>query len=301
MAAALVVLACGCDAGTERASGDLRADVLPATAPLSCERVHGPVPLPAELRETSGLARSARDPATVWSHNDAGHPPVLFAVNAAGSIVQRVHVADATSTDWEDIEAGSCAGEPCLYIGDIGDNEARRPYITVYLVREPAPGATAVHADAVHARYPDGPKDAESLFVLPDGVPHLITKGRNADIGVYRWPVPLRPGETVVLERVRTLLPRPRVPADFVTAASASPDGRWIGVRTYRTLYLFAAGDVVVADTVAPRAHVFDLTALQERQGEGLLLQDDGTVWLSSERARGSAAELRRLKCVLPA
>ena len=45
----------------------------------------------------------------------------------------RVAVTGATVSDWEDLALGSCGGASCLYIGDIGDNGARRKSITVFL------------------------------------------------------------------------------------------------------------------------------------------------------------------------
>jgi hypothetical protein len=88
-------------------------------------------------------------------------------------------------------------------------------------------------------RYPDGPQDAEALFVLPDTTVYIISKGRNGPITVYRYPPPLRAGERVLLEPVQQLSPGLVQLPDLVTGAAATPDGRTIAVRTYTHLQLY--------------------------------------------------------------
>lgn len=251
------------------------------TSASTCEVVQAAVALPREIEETSGLARGINDPARFWTHNDAGHAAELFAIGASGGSAERVRVAGAESVDWEDIEAAPCEAGACLYIGDIGDNDAGRARITIYRIPEPAAGATETeHAEALHARFADGPRDAEALFAV-GGDLYIVNKGRNEAIALYRYRGPQRTDETVTLERLRELLPQPHDKDDFVTAATATPDGRWVGVRTYRTLYVYPAPALVGGGTVEPL--VFDLSSLGEAQGEGLAMADDGTVWVSSE------------------
>jgi hypothetical protein len=264
----------------------------------ACAVVSAEMALPAEVRESSGLARSARDPNLFWTHNDAGHGPELFAVNETGKLMQRVRVTGAESVDWEDIEAAPCGHENCLYIGDIGDNDARRDRVTVYRVVEPAAGASeTAPAEAWHARYPDGPRDAEALFVDASGAVYIVTKGRRGAISLYRWPMASAPGQTVVLERVRDLFPEPEHNDDRVTAATATPNGRWVGIRTYRTLYLYPAAQLLGAGDPAPVT--VDLTHLAQAQGESLVLADDGSAWLSSEAEKSGQPRWIRLKCTL--
>jgi len=136
------------------------------------------------------------------------------------------------------------------------------------------------------------------LFALPDGDLYVVTKGRRNDIALYRYPSPQRPDAVVDLERVRELFPEPENDDDRVTAATSTPDGRWVGVRTYRELLIYDARRLVSGDRASPTT--IDLAPLFEGQGEGLAMADDGTVWLSSEAPnRRSAASLSRLECSL--
>ena len=298
IALALVALtASGCGDGEVRATAQEPVRLALAAGNPACEVVGSSVALPAEVPESSGLAR-ARDPGVLWTHNDAGNAPDLFAVDASGSLVQRVRVRGARLVDWEDVEAAACGDEACLYIGDIGDNDGDRDHITVYRLVDPGRSdRPAPTAEALHARYPDGPRDAEALFVDRTGTLYIVSKGRREPITLYRWPAGA-PGQTVTLERVGELFPEPEDEADRVTAATATPDGRWIGIRTYRSLHLYPADELLGAEQPNPRT--VDLRTLGEDQGEALALADDGTVWVSSEAEDGGRARLARLKCAYP-
>ena len=253
--------------------------------------------LPADVRESSGLARG-RTANLFWTHNDAGNAPVLYAVDTAGRLVGQVRVTGATHVDWEDIASGPCESGHCLYVGDIGDNEAQRRSVTVYEIPEPAANAGSVKATALHLRYPDGPHDAEALFVLPAGDIYIVTKGRESAIALYRAPRAARKaGGTVALERVREIASQPKNERDRVTSATASPDGRWVAIRTYRELHIYPADALTGSARLSPVTT--DLSPLGEKQGEAVVLANDGTVWLSSEGSKKQRARLSRIACTL--
>ena len=140
-----------------------------------CTAAGPPRPLDAEIHESSGAAVSRAHAGIFWTHNDSGEP-LLYAVDAEGRTAGRVRITGAAVEDWEDVALAPCpAGGDCLYVADIGDNDAERPSVTVYRVREPAPNASAsAPAEAIRLRYPDGAHDAEAMFVL-DGAIHVVT------------------------------------------------------------------------------------------------------------------------------
>lgn len=296
----LAMTACGGDDRKLGISGRMFRDSGSADAAAEC-RVSGPGhDLPGALKESSGLAQGRLNPGLFWSHNDAGNAPVIYGVSSEGSLGATVRIQGATLEDWEDIEAGRCGGTNCLFVGDIGDNSANRGTITIYRVEEPVAGAASAAATALTARYPEGPRDAEAMFILSDDI-YIVTKGREGPIELFRFPRARGQGGTATLERVRELWPAPKEADDRVTSASASPDGRWVGIRTYRKLYIYPAGSLTSATGSIPEPIVMDLSSLGEKGGEGLALANDGTVFLSSEAGGKKApARLSRLKCVLP-
>lgn len=301
---AAVALFAGCGgAEPEVALADRTAAAVAVAEPgvPTCRVADAAQPLPAEVRESSGLAQSRRAPELFWTHNDAGHGPDLFALDAGGALVRQVSVTGAEAVDWEDLAAGPCGEGDCLYIGDIGDNDAERDRITIYRLSEPEGDvAGTAAAEPLHARFPDGPRDAESLFVLPSGDLFVVTKGRRGPVALYRYPAPQRPGETVTLERVRELFPEPEDNDDRVTGATASPDGNWVGVRTYRTLYLYPTSALVGGEVVEPTQ--VDLQPLGQEQGESVAIARDGTVLMTSEAEnRDGRPGWSRLACTFPA
>ncbi|MGH7475106.1 MAG: hypothetical protein ACRELD_02360 [Longimicrobiales bacterium] len=296
LALALCV-ACGDAPAARPGEVAARASVLAQGTPYAdtC-RVRRAVALPPALHETSGLARGLRNPDVLWTHNDAGNPAVLHGVAESGRIVARARLDGARNVDWEDIASARCADGTCVFIADIGDNEERRSHVTVYVLAEPGIGDSRVSPTAtLNARFPDGPQDAEALFVSSDGGIYLVTKGRQGVVGLYRFPA-LDSSQIHTLKWIRQLAPRPRDDRDRVTAAAAA--GAWIALRTYRTLYLFEASSLLAGSDAVPQ--VIDLSPLGERAGEGLEIAADGRVWLSSEAARGDAPRLLALSCPLP-
>lgn len=269
-----------------------------ATAAASCDEPARIADLTAPLLEASGLTPSRGRAATLWSHNDSDSVPRIFALGTDGAVLGEIRVPGIPAQrQWEDIAAGPCAAGHCLYIGDFGDNLAERSSIAVIRVPEPAPGAAATAAaERFTLTYPGGPEDAEAMFILPDTSIHIITKGRQGPVTVYRVPT-LTPGAPLVLQRVQQLtdglvqLPR------MVTGASASPDGSTIAVRTYGFLQLYTMG----ADgLLVPLLHGdgLSLATLVEPQGEAVALLDDGGVYMASEAGPlGDQPFLSRTEC----
>ena len=90
----------------------------------------------AAIDESSGLVASRTNPGLYWTHNDSGDGPNIYALDERGAHRGTWRVKGASAQDWEDIAAGRGpqAGVSYPYIGDIGDNEARRSEIIVYRV-----------------------------------------------------------------------------------------------------------------------------------------------------------------------
>jgi hypothetical protein len=254
------------------------------------------VPL-AGLTEASGLASSRRAPGRLWTHNDSGQP-VLFALDSKGAVTGQLQVTGATVEDWESIEVGPCGAGSCLYIGDIGDNEAARKRITIYRLPEPeGPGGTAAVSDVFHATYPDGAHDAEALFFAGDRL-HIVTKGDTGPVALYRFPQHLQAGTTMKLERVGAPAPKTDA-ASRITDGSVSPDGQWVVLRSRSALMYYRASDVLAGQWKV--AGTVDLTSLNEPQGEGVALGADNTVFLAGEGGgKGQPGTFMRLSCAAP-
>jgi hypothetical protein len=285
-ALALGLTLAGCDSGSSETPA--RPKPLPTVVPAACagtlrRSTPGTLQSP-DLKETSGLAVSAKNPGTLWVNNDSGDTARVFAVSPEGVLRGISPLEGATAIDWEDIAIGPAppAKTPFLYVGDIGDNGAARPNIVVYRVAEPkviGDGSTTplTGVDALTFTYPDGPHDAEALMVDPrSGEIYIIIKQlAGGPAAVYRAPAGLTGGSTTMLTKVGEIS-LPRGPLVFaVTASDISRDGRVIGVRTYGGVRLWK---------LAPKQTVMGALAAKpcdgpiplEPQGESIGLKPDG-------------------------
>ncbi|MBL8775166.1 MAG: hypothetical protein JNK12_04520 [Acidimicrobiales bacterium] len=251
----------------------------------------------APLVEASGLAVSRANEGVLWAHNDSGDTARVFAFGEDGGRLGTFKLVGAGATDWEDMALGpdvDDAGDPvadrdALYVADFGDNDAVRGAVTLYRVSEPevAAGAGRVRLDDVESftyQYPDGPRDAEALFVdRTDGSFYVIEKSlTGGPVGIYRGSVAgwdAAPAVPVTLERVGTFRPGPTIAAS-VTGADMSPAGDAIAVRTYGGVHLFARPEgTSVADTLATEPCRGPVPV--EAQGEAVALTPAGDAYFT--------------------
>ena len=255
------------------------------------------------LRESSGVAASRAHPGLLWTHNDSGDGPFIYATDTAGADFGRLRVAGATAIDWEDIALAPCpqTDGSCLYIADTGDNNEVRPTVTVYAVPEPArpdgPGDTSrltAPATALRLSYPGGPSDVEALYAGADSALYLVTKGRSRGVRLLRVPRAAWNSASAAAQQVQELpiVPNQRV-GRLVTGAAASPDGSRVVVRTYSELYIFSVG---AGGVLAPDPVVCWL-GLLEPQGEAVEYFEAATLVLTSEASRGITGTIYIARC----
>jgi hypothetical protein len=230
-------------------------------------------------------------------HND-GNAAEIFAIDRAGKAVAVIRI-NAKITDFESIHSAPCSGGHCLYLADIGDNSASRSDVVMYRLREPAlEGEKSVSAEALRARYPDGPRDAEAFLVAKDGSGYIISKGDGGPIAVYRFSMSAAATAVATLTRVRVLSEGKIAQEDWVTDADMSPDGAWVAVRTRNYIDFYRTRDFLGS---AKATHRMDLGSLEEAQGEGVAFGLTArTVFVSSEGGqKGKGGSFAELECGL--
>lgn len=270
--------------------------------------------LPADLNESSGLAVSRSQPGVLWSHNDSGDAPTVYAIDQSGKLLAIVPIAGAAARDWEDMSSGPCpasfigaAAESCLYLADIGDNDRARTSLTVYVVVEPlldrAVGKQpAARARSFRYRYPAGPDDSEAIAVLPNGDVTIVTKGRTGKIEFFRLSADsvataLTSGDALTAERAGDTGIKPdQRTGRLVTGAAASPDGKALAVRTYNEVFFYGREANGQASRWRDLGRPCSL-GNAEPQGEAIAYLDNETMLLTSETARGTAGMIHRLRC----
>lgn len=233
-----------------------------------------------------------------WSHGDSGNDERLFAFDSSGASLGSPRVDGAKNRDWEALAAGPCAAGMCLYIGDVGDNLARRKTVSVYRIPVPVAGDTVTRpAERVEFTYPDGARDVEAIWVSPDTTVWLLTKRPHRDgkrwraAQIYRLPhtawQATGPSAAELVDSI-AIVPIGGQESGWITdAALSDPDSagsRRLAIRTYGDVYLFD----VDAVTWRPTSLVgkCSVTVLrEERRGEGVTWMADGRLLFNHEGA----------------
>jgi hypothetical protein len=209
--------------------------------------------------ETSGITFSRRAPDILWTHDDSGGAPILYAVDSTGRKRGALHLKGASSEDWEDVASFERAGKAWLLVADIGDNDAKRSSVLIHVVAEPAPERLKPNealedspAYSLRIRYADGPRDCEAVAVDPvEGAIYLLTK-RDEVPRLYRVPLAASREKHVVAQFLGTV---PRIVGtasldtmvkrlagkrfSWPTGMDIAADGRAAVVLTYGEILLF--------------------------------------------------------------
>ena len=195
----------------------------------------------ARITESSGLAASRQFPGVLWTHNDGGgaRKQVLYAIDRTGKSLGEFIIADVLLHDWEDIAIDETNH---LFIGDLGNNEAKRTELAVHQLDEPDPkqGVSFVQVKrSWRLRYPGKPFDCESLFVWK-GYGYVISKVvKDARAQIFRFPLN-DTKEPLTLELVATT----KIESP-VTGAAISPDGRLLALVAKSGAFVYRIdGDV---------------------------------------------------------
>jgi hypothetical protein len=193
------------------------------------------------LNEVSGVCPSSRTKGVFWVENDSGDSARIFAIDAQGRLrvaESGISIAGAKNVDWEEVVSAS--GK--IYICDMGNNDNSRRDLGVYLIDEPKLDRREVSAKFLPIAYPDQTAfpstirhfDCEAAFFYR-GKLHFLTKhrmpnGRFPETGTNLYRL-----ETESTERTNVLkkLDSKSDMGGWVTAASTSPDGRYIAVLTH--------------------------------------------------------------------
>jgi len=228
------------------------------------------------IKESSGVIASRRYANVFWTHNDGGGPKkqVLYAIDREGNTRAAFPVTDATFHDWEDIAIDD-AGH--LFLGDIGNNDAKRDMLAVYEIDEPDPTANISAISPKRGwtlKFPNAPFDCESLFIWKD-YGYVISKLFNkAHAQIFRFPLQ-DTTEPQMLELVATT----KIESP-VTGADISADGNLLGLVAKDGAYVYRIdGDVARVNEVASHH-----TKIRDQHIEGCCFVPDGLLATSERR-----------------
>lgn len=230
-----------------------------------------------KLNELSGIAASKKNKDVFWVHNDSGDKAQIFAISENGQLICTVQMPAIDAQDWEDIclGPGPQKDSTYIYIGDIGDNLAKRDIKTIYRLLEPdlskvKKGAVLIEmeVEAIRFRFPDGSRDAETLMSDPLNGDLYIASKRENKVGVYRLPFPQSTKEVLTAEF------QLKLPVTQVTAGDISPDGRHILLKNYEQIFYWSR-DEGQSIREALKSFPRFLNYMTEPQGEAICFSPD--------------------------
>lgn len=294
-AAGLVFAGCSGDDGGSSTADTTTSVVTTTTVPApSAEEMAAAVcaarPVPGrqrlaepELNELSGIV--ALD-SGLWAHNDSGDEARVFRLDEAGATQAVVRLEGVQAFDWEDMTgAGPAAGE--LFVGDIGDNEGIRNEVTVlrFAVPEPPPvGEVTIPAGDIQTitlRYPDGPRDAETLLVDPATRDIVIVHKRFGGASeVYQAPEADWADGEAELERIG-IVDVGDTPLDATTAGDVGADGQVVALRTYAAVLVFPRDEDQSLAEALVENEPCDAPTRLEVQGEAITFTEEGYLTVS--------------------
>lgn len=188
--------------------------------------------LTPRVTESSGLARSTYARDVLWTLNDEGDAPRIYAVDGAGALRATVDLAGARNVDWEDMSSGPYN---TLWVGDIGDSGWKRPSVSVYKLAEPNTlSDRSVTPTRYDLAFPDGPRNAGALMVHPSSGRVYVVSGSSSGAAIYRAPSSLSTTSVNVMTKVAS------APA-HITSASFVPGSDRFVLGSYSTVYSYSA------------------------------------------------------------
>jgi hypothetical protein len=239
------------------------------------------------MDEISGIAASGIHDGIYYVHNDSGDTSRFFAITPQGKIKSVIYFKGDTKEkqgvlDCEDIAVGPgpAKGKSYVYMGDIGDNGSVRKYITVYRMEEQqswigTDSIVKVNPVPVHFKYPDGPRDAETLMVDPIEKLIYIVSKRTDSVAVYTSPLSFKANDTVVLTKRCKLYFNGFRPFKWITAGDISKDGQQILLKDYVKVYYWKRQDKEPVWKTMQRKPA-EQPYQQEKQGEAIGFTPDG-------------------------
>ena len=253
------------------------------------------------ISESSGLVCPGGSIDSFWTHNDADNEPLLFQLRPSGEVVARISMDQVGNRDWEDISVLHSGSNSQLVLADIGDNNALRSHVRLHVLNVMNDSdSTAIEvASSYRIRYPDGPRDSESVAVDSQTRSAWILSKRTIPAELYTVSLEPSDDEIVTATYVGDLSSLPQPTAEDIalaperedwfwqpTAMDFSTDGRRAAVLTYEGIYLYdRRPEDSWADAFARSPQRFGLGKGWE--AEALCLTDEAVYWTTEGRESG--------------
>lgn len=248
-----------------------------------------------DLTESSGLAASNLNDDVLWSINDSGSGPEIFALTTEGGHLGTWSIEMDDPIDWEAMDSFILDGIAYLLVADVGDNLRWRSELSMVIVREPelTTKQQVLPVEwAITYRYPDGYRDCEAVAVdeVAGEVLLLTKRHRPGEL----FSVPLRSNDivTAVKRAELTDLPLPTEHDEEYFPDIASfrymPSGMDLAgdrllITTYKDAFLYRL------DALQQPPQKIPLPSIGQREAIAFARGRDNVAYVTRERHEGVA------------
>ena len=258
--------------------------------------------LPSVINESSGLAR--RTATSVWTHNDGGGRPTLYAVSLTkpgtacpdrsavvrhpgaaeppdeAGLLDSLALPQLQNVDWEDLaqQDSSEFGSKRLFVADLGNNANTRRDLAIYSVD----ATSGKPSETIYIRYADQTEfpprkrnfDCEAVFCRSDSL-FLLSKNRSGHT-VRLYGLPAKAGSYVLTPLDSVFI------KSMVTGAALSPNQQTLAVLTYGKVLFFDLSNQTPTRLSRPTGCL----RLPRGQTEAITFMTDNELLITNERGR---------------
>lgn len=254
--------------------------------------------MPKKIKESSAVEVTEKSD-LIWTVEDSGNAPQLFALDIKGELVHTVTITDAQNNDWEDLTSDKQGN---LYIGDFGNNKNERKDLSIYKISasDLNKKETSV-AEKISFFFPEQtlfpPKkserfyDVESFFLFKDHF-YLFTKNRSSkfDGTTLLYQVPNESGN-----HPAKLISSFKTCDNFnhcaVTSADISPDGKKVALLNSDKVWIFT--DFNSNNFLSGKVKQIDLKSFTQK--EGICFVGNEKLYITDEKDKKTGGKLYQL------
>ncbi len=252
-----------------------------------------------KLKEISGIEFDKYN--RLWAINDGGNEAKLYRLNEDGSIAKEVLITNAKNIDWEDMTQNKFGH---FFLGDFGNNEQDRKWLTIYKIENPIDiKADTAEAEIIKFTYPemDGKPvaphernyDLEAFVSLGRHL-YLFTKNRtkpfNGITNVYKVGDHAANFNAELVGSFQTCTTLEKL--CWITSAALSPDRKKLILLDSTSIWLFENfdGDKFFSGDVSR----IDLGIVTQK--EAVTFYDDNTIVFTDEEFAGIGGNTYTIK-----
>ncbi|RZJ99244.1 MAG: hypothetical protein EOO46_22715, partial [Flavobacterium sp.] len=254
--------------------------------------------MPNKIKESSAVEVTEKSD-LIWTLEDSGNEPQLFALNNKGELVNTIQITDVKNNDWEDLTSDKQGN---LYIGDFGNNKNERKDLSIYKINaEDLTKQQASVAEKISFFFPEQtlfpPKkserfyDVESFFLFEDNF-YLFTKNRSSkfDGTTLLYQVPKKSGN-----HPAKLISSFKTCDNFnhcaVTSADISPDGKKVALLSSDKVWIFT--DFSSNNFLSGKMEQIDLKSFTQK--EGICFVGNEKLFITDEKDKKTGGKLYQL------